>query len=308
MTLTQLTYLVAVDTYRHFARAATHCFVSQPTLSVQLQKLEDELGVQLFDRSRNPVVPTDIGKQVIEQARIALRESARIQEVVDEAGDALTGTLNLGILPTLATYIVPLIMPAFSEKYPGVRLVFFEMITTQVLAGLKNDTLDAGLIATEELDAGLHSQAVFKEPFVAYLSAHHRLADHRVVAAEDLSLDDLWLLKEGHCFRDQMLQVCGGDSQACGIHRSVSFESGNLETLQKLVDQAGGMTLLPYLATLYMDENRIEERVRPFIDPVPVREVHVVHRRAYLKKHLIRVFIDTLLEVLPAELLERIED
>ena len=302
MTLTQLTYLVAVDTHRHFARAAEVCFVSQPTLSIQLQKLEEELDVKLFDRSRAPVVPTEIGAQVIEQARRVLRESGRISEMVESAGREISGTLQLGILPTLAPYVVPLVLPAFSTKYPAVNLVFHERLTAQVFEGLRSDTLDAGLIATAETDAGMQSRELFEEPFVAYLSNGHRLANENEVDAGELSLDDLWLLKEGHCFRDQLLDVCGGDSHSCGIHRSVSFESGNLETLQKIVDHAGGMTLLPLLATQYMSKSQVEKRVRPLRKPVPSRHVRVVHRRTYLKKKLIDVFVEILLGVIPPQL------
>lgn len=302
MTLTQLTYLIAVDLHRHFGKAAAHCFVSQPTLSIQVQKLEEELGVQLLDRSRTPVVPTEIGQMVIAQARLVLQESARIRELIDATSTELRGTLHVGIIPTLAPYLVPLVMPVFSVKYPAVQLVIHELLTTQVVDGLRNETLDAGLIATKESTGHLSAKELFVEPFVAYMSAGHRLSGEHLIQAHALSLDDLWLLKEGHCFRDQMLQVCGGDSQACGLHRSVSFESGNLETLQKVVDQAGGMTLLPYLATLYFSDDQIERNVRSFTEPVPNRQVQLVYHRTDLKKHLINAFTEVLLQELPDEL------
>ncbi len=307
MTLTQLTYLVAVDMHRHFSKAADHCFVSQPTLSVQLQKLEDELGVQLFDRSRTPVEPTELGKQIIQQARLVLREAAKITEMADMVGSEVKGVLNIGIIPTLAPYVVPLVMPVFMVRYPLVRLTFHELLTAQVIDGLKNESIDAGLIATSEPDKNMKSEHLFTEPFMAYLSAGHRLENKRLINANDLSLDDLWLLKEGHCFRDQMLKVCNDGSQACGINRSVLFESGNLETLQKVVDQAGGMTLLPYLATLYLSDAIIESRVRPFATPVPTRQVQMIYHRADLKKHIIDAFVDVLLEELPQELKTRNE-
>jgi LysR family hydrogen peroxide-inducible transcriptional activator len=197
---------------------------------------------------------------------------------------------------------VPLVMPAFSVAYPRVQLIIHEWLTAQVLEGLRNETLDAGLIATDESMSGIQARALFREPFVAYLSPKHRLAGKRLVDVQELSLDDLWLLKEGHCFREQMLQVCGGDSQACGLHRSVSFESGNLETLQKVVDLAGGMTLLPYLATLYLSDEHLERSIRPFADPAPARQIQMVYHRAFLKKRLINAFVETLRSELPAEL------
>lgn len=305
MTLTQLTYLVAVDTHRHFSKAADHCFVSQPTLSVQLQKLEDELGVQLFDRSRSPVVPTELGKQIIQQARQVLREAALIREMANMEGSEIRGTLNIGIIPTLAPYVVPLVMPVFMMEYPLVQLTFHELLTAQVVDGLEHDMLDAGLIATNENVRHMQIRHLFTEPFMAYLSDGHRLKGRQLVNVGDLSLDDLWLLKEGHCFRDQMLKVCSDGSQACGVNRSVLFESGNLETLQKVVDQAGGMTLLPYLATLYLSDELVENRIRPFRDPVPRRQIQLVYHRADLKKRIIEAFVDILMAELPEELKTR---
>ncbi|MFK7847732.1 MAG: LysR substrate-binding domain-containing protein [Rhodothermales bacterium] len=306
MTLIQLTYLIAVDTHRHFSKAAEHCFVSQPSLSVQLRKLEEELGVQLFDRSRTPVVPTEIGKKVISQARQVLQETARINDLVDTTKGEITGTLHVGIIPTLAPYIVPLVMPIFMMRYPNVQLTFHELLTAHVLEGLQKETLDIGLIATDEASGDTKSRFLFSEPFMAYLSDGHRLSGKHTLETNELSLDDLWLLKEGHCFRDQMLQVCSAGSQACGLHRSVLFESGNLETLQKVVDQAGGMTLMPYLATLYFSDELLAERVRPFAEPVPERRIQMVYHRADLKKHVINAFVDALLAELPTELKERV--
>lgn len=302
MTLTQLTYLVAVDTHRHFGKAAAHCFVSQPTLSAQLQKLEEELGVSVFDRSRKPVVPTEIGVQILEQARLVLRESKRFEDLIAVASREMAGTLHLGIIPTLASYLLPMIVPVFAAQYPAVTLTIHELLTEQVLEGLQDDTLDMGLVASHKPVPGIQDHPLFTEPFVAYVSVDHRLAGQRLISGPDLSLEDLWLLKEGHCFRDQALQVCGEESDTYGVHQSILFESGNLETLQKLVDHMGGMTLLPYLATLYLSEERLERHVRLFSDPIPGRQVNLVVRRAYLKKHLIDAWKTVLLDNLPEEL------
>lgn len=176
------------------------------------------------------------------------------------------------------------------------------LLTEQVLEGLQDDTLDVGLVASHKPVAGIRDHALFTEPFVAYVSVDHQLAGQRLISAPDLSLEDLWLLKEGHCFRDQILHVCGGESETYGGYQSILFESGNLETLQKLVDHMGGMTLLPYLATLYLSEERLERHVRLFSDPIPGRQVNLVVRRAYLKKHLIDAWKTTLLDNLPEEL------
>lgn len=304
MTLTQLKYITAVDTHRHFGKAAEKCHISQPTLSMQIKKLEEELGIQVFDRSRKPVVPTDVGRQVIAQAREVLRESRRIPDLISELGSEMVGTLRIGVIPTLAPYLLPHVTPQFSKQYPGVELVIEELITDQILEELERETLDAGLVATDMSENDVRQRPLFEEPFVAYVSPDHRFADERLVDSADLSLDDLWLLKEGHCFRDQVLQVCGQESQACGAMRSILFESGSLETLRNTVDSVGGMTLLPYLATLYLTDEQMEEYVKPFRSPTPRREISMVYRREYLKKHLIDAYVEVVLERLPPELLE----
>lgn len=289
MTLTQLTYLVAVDTYRHFGRAAAHCCVTQPTLSAQVRKLEDELGIEVFDRSPTPVQPTDLGARVIAQARVVLEEGERLQALVLDAGTTVAGELRLGIIPTLATYLLPLVTDRFAQAYPAVDLVVHEMITEHILDALAADRLDAGLIATAEARPGLQEEVLFVEPFVAYVST--RPVPVGPMVPQDLAAESVWLLSEGHCFRDQVVQFCGGDAEA-RTSAPIRFESGNLETLRHLVDRVGGMTLLPYLATLYLDAAE-QQQVRPFAVPRPHREVRCVHRRAYLKQPLVEAYRET---------------
>ncbi|HMB93198.1 MAG TPA: LysR substrate-binding domain-containing protein [Rhodothermales bacterium] len=298
MTLTQLRYAVAVDIHRHFGRAAAQCCVTQPTLSMQLQKLEDELGFPLFDRSHQPVVATDLGAHVISQARVVLREQERIRDLVADVAHDMTGTLHLGIIPTLAPYVLPLVTVPFAEQYPGIEVHVREMPTAQIVEHLATDRLHAGLIATKETQPGLESQVLFTEPFYAYVASQHRLAGSETIQPQDLVVDDLWLLSEGHCFRDQVLNLCGKASQA-GCGNPVRFESGNLETLRILVNRTGGMTLLPYLATRYLSAEE-QAYVRPLSVPVPRRKVRVIYGHAYLKRHLIQAYVDTLLaEVTP---------
>lgn len=299
MTLTQLAYLVALDDHRHFGRAAEQCYVSQPTLSTQIQKLEEELGAQLFDRSRQPVLPTDLGRRVIAQARIVLRESARIRDIVAEDESEVAGELRLGVLPTLAPYLLPLVTHRFAAAFPRVAVTILELPTQRLLEMLATDQLDAALIATEENDAGLHVRTLFNERFVAYVSPGHRLADAEMIAVTDLDLADLWLLSDGHCFRDQVLDVCGQSDALRGIQRHTHFESGNIETLRKMVEWSGGMTLLPYLATLYLSDEQRARYVKPFADPAPSRDVRIAYARPFLKRRLIDAYVDTLLQALP---------
>ncbi|ARA92341.1 DNA-binding transcriptional regulator OxyR [Rhodothermaceae bacterium RA] len=304
MTLTQLAYVVAVDTFRHFGRAAAHCCVSQPTLSMQLQKLEEELGVRLFDRSRKPVVPTDIGAQVVAQARVVLHEVDRIPDLIRQADDVVTGTLHLGVIPTLAPYVLPLVTGPFAERYPGVDIVVREWTTTHLLEHLATDQLDAALIASADAPAGVITQALFDEPFVAYVSPTHPLSARGRLLPDEVDVGELWLLQEGHCFRDQVLQLCGADAgRSCAT--PLRFESGNLETLRILVDRTGGMTLLPFLATLFLSD-RERAHVRAFQAPAPHRTVRLAYGRAYLKRALINAFAGTVRSVI-GPLLEQAE-
>jgi LysR family hydrogen peroxide-inducible transcriptional activator len=296
MTFAQLTYLVALDEERHFGRAAAACHVSQPTLSTQLRKLEDELDVELIDRSHQPVVPTAAGERLIEQARTVLAERDRLAALADDVKDRVSGTLRIGMLPTLSPYLLPLALPALEDKHPEITLVLREWPTAEVLEALHNDVLDVAIIATDEAGPELYDDVLFTEPFVGYVACPHRLADRESLDPSDLSVDDLWLLSEGHCFRDQVLQVCGHTS--AGTHVPARFESGSLETLVHLVRQSGGMTLLPTLATHHMTDAERERYVVPFADPVPTRDVRLVGRRPH-KQRLVDAFVTTLRTTLP---------
>ena len=295
MTLTQLTYAVAVDTHRHFGRAAKHCHISQPTLSTQIQKLEGELGIQLFDRSRQPVLPTDLGKRVLAQARVVLREQRRIHDLIAEAAGEVAGTLRLAVLPTLAPYLLPLVTRRFSMCHPGVTVALREMTTASILEYLATDQLDAGLIATEEKQTGLTFQPLFTEPFVAYVAPDHRLASTDMIDPHALRTEDMWLLSEGHCFRDQVLHLCGQADEVDNSARPVRFESGSLETLRMMVARAGGLTLLPYLATLSMSKAE-RARVHPLTKPVPQRTVRLACGRAYLRRPQIEAYVNAIRE------------
>jgi LysR family hydrogen peroxide-inducible transcriptional activator len=302
MTLTQLSYIVAVDVYRHFATAAEHSHVTQPTLSMQIQKLEDELGIIIFDRSRQPVVPTDIGAKVIAQARVVLQEAERVREILNEAGDRIAGDFRVGIIPTVAPYLLPLFVRSFAERYPQVRLIIEELQTQSIIHKLRNDTLDAGILATPLHAQGIMEEVLYYEPFVAYVSRSHPLFDKKELAVRDLSGRNVWLLSEGHCFREQALRICGERQETESPH--VRFESGNLETLKRLVEQNDGMTLLPWLAVQELtDEHR--QLVRPFSRKVPTREISIVYNRAYLKKSLIEAFAKEIHAILPRDMTAR---
>lgn len=302
ITLTQLSYIVAVLQTRNFGLAAKSCFISQPTLSMQIQKLEEDLGVVLFDRSKKPVEPTAIGQKIIEQAQIALQEVLRIEELIKSEKGEISGTFKLGIIPTLAPYLLPLFLEKFSIDYPEVKLIVEELQTPQIIQKLREDKLDAGILVTPINCKGVIERPIFHEPFLAYLSPGHALLDLDKVSEKDLSLDDIWLLNEGHCFRDQAIEICKKVHGKSSKPRNLIFESGNLETLKRLVDKKFGYTLLPWLAILEISAAEQKKKIRLFKAPIPIREVSIAYTRSYLKKSIIEVLYKSILDSLPKEL------
>lgn len=305
MTFVQLSYVIAVDTHRHFGKAAESCHVTQPTLSMQIHKLEETLGILIFDRSRQPVEPTDAGALIIAQARKIVHEVDRIEDIVKNLHNDMSGEIRLGVIPTLAPYLLPLFITSFSNKYPNVVIIVEELQTLQIIAKIKNDTLNAGLLATPLATPGILEQPLFYEPFVGYVSAQHDLAQHKEISAEDLELTDLWLLQEGHCFREQAIRLCRGNRSGAHVDQRIFFESGNLETLKKLVEQNFGMTLLPYLATVGNSAPVQRNLLRRFSAPAPTREISLVYGRAYLKKNILDALAREIQNVIPATLLDK---
>lgn len=300
MTIIQLEYVVAVDNHRHFAKAAEACFVTQPTLSMQIQKLEDQLGIIIFDRSKHPVVPTEIGQRVINQARKIIAESKRVNEIIAEEKDEVAGELHVGIIPTLAPYLLPLFVKSFVEKYPKVQLHVKELITDQVLSKIQSDELDIGIIVTPCNDDNLIEKPIFYEEFMGYLGHRHPLYQKKELNIDDVEYNDLWMLNEGHCFRNQVLNICHPDPTQ-KLKKKFIYESGSLEALRRIVDQHGGMTLLPELATLDMTQAD-KKKIRPFNDPKPIREVSIVMQRAFLKQKLIEALYSTIIEAIPGHI------
>jgi len=297
MTLIQLEYVIAVDNFRHFAKAADSCFVTQPTLSMQIQKLEDQLGVLIFDRSKHPVIPTDIGTKIIAQARAVVNESKRLQEIIEEEKGEVSGELTIGVIPTLSPYLLPLFINDFITKYPKVQLTVQEMITDEVLHNMNNDLLDVGLIVTPTGDSNFKEIPIFYEEFMGYVSHRHSLSDRKELSIEDVGYQDLWLLNEGHCFRNQVLNICHPDPLQ-EKNKKFKYESGSLEALKRIVDQHGGMTLLPELATLDFD-TKAKQKLRPFIDPKPIREISLVVKRSFVKRKLVEALHESISNSIP---------
>lgn len=304
VSLIQLTYIVAVDNYRHFATAAEKCFVTQPTLSMQIQKLEDELGVLIFDRSKQPVIPTEIGKDIIEQARKVLQEAARIEDIIKIKKNDISGDFRIGIIPTIAPYLLPLFIDSFITKYPNVNLIIDEIQTPVIIDKLRKEDIDVGIMATPLYQKDLLEKPLYYEPFVAYVSNEHRLFEKEKITPEDLSINDMLLLQEGHCFRGHALQLCKETPDASN-NRHIKFEGGNLETLKRLVEKNLGMTLLPYLAARQIEGTPQHEYIREFYPPVPKREISLVYLRAYLKKNLIKVLEQEIFDSISGNLLSK---
>lgn len=298
MTLTQLEYMVAVDTYRHFVLAAEKCFVTQPTLSMQLQKLEEELGVKLFDRTKQPVIPTEIGARIIAQARVVLREAERIQQMINSEKNVMTGELRIGIIPTLAPYVLPTLFKQIRTKYPQLELVIKETITEEVLHELKNNRLDCGLVVTPLKDASIKEDVLFYEELFVYVSRKNALYDKKYVLPDDINPDQLWLLEEGHCFRSQVLNLCELRKSA-DLH--FKYATGNIETLKRMVDKSDGLTILPELAVMEFNKNQMK-LVKRLKDPAPAREVSLVTHRDHIKTKLIQTLKDEILEMVPKQM------
>jgi LysR family transcriptional regulator, hydrogen peroxide-inducible genes activator len=298
MTIQQLEYLIAVDKHRHFGHAAESCFVTQPTLSAQLGKLEKELGVILFDRSKMPVIPTEIGVQIIAQAKKVVSESKGIMELVAQLKGDISGTIKLAIIPTLAPYLLHLFIRRFLEKYPNVKVEVQEMVTEEIVKKLKNDELDLGIVVTPLDENGVVEKPMFYEKFYVYLSKNHPLLKEKEIHPSQIKSEDLWILQQGHCFRDQVINLC---DQTSSGHKNFHYESGSLEGLKNMVNRYQGMTLLPELATHELSDEE-KGRLRPFAGTAPTREVSIILNRSFLKQKLVELLYREITEAIPHEM------
>lgn len=295
MTLTQMRYAVSIEATGSFRLAAEACHVSQSGLSMQIQKLEELLGVVLFDRSKKPVLVTPAGGPALGQMRAVLRETERLGQIVAEE-DEPAGRFRLGVIPTLSSTVMPLFLGTFARTYPKVELVVEELKTQEIIARLRADTLDAGLASTPLGIQGLTETPVGKEVMYAYLPPKDPLAKKREVTQGELKERTLWLMPEGHCFRSQVLAYCGQDPTDSPL--SIQFESGSFQTLVRLVDEGLGATVLPELALRDLPEARRKAQVRPLVSPVPVREIGLVTSRADLRRSVTEALETSIKEAL----------
>lgn len=291
MTITQLKYVLAVAENQNFTKAAQKTFVTQPTLSMQIQKLEDELDVQIFDRSKKPIELTDIGKKIVNQARNIVNEANRIADIVDQQKGYIGGEFKLGVIPTVMPTLLPMFLRNFINKYPKVKLSIEELPTETILERLQEGHLDAAIAATPLKHENIKERPLYYEPFMAYIPENHRLRGQEKIDVTDLDLGDMLLLEDGHCFRDGVINLCKANRNY--DDETFSLESGSFETMIKLANEGLGMTLLPYLHTLEFSA-KARESLHSFKEPVPAREVSLLYHKSELKMQIIEVLRATI--------------
>lgn len=291
MTITQLYYVLAVAENQNFTKAAEKCFVTQPTLSMQIQKLEDQLDVQIFDRSKKPIELTNIGEKIVKQARNIVNESYRIKDIVDQQKGFIGGEFKLGMIPTVMPTLLPMFLKSFIKKFPKVKLKIEELTTEELIDRINEGHLDAAIAATPLEDENIKERVLYYEPFVNYIPKNHRLHGKKNIEVTDLDLDDMLLLEDGHCFRDGVINLC----KVFKNHTDDVFqlESGSIETLIKLSNEGLGMTLLPYLHTLDMREKE-KEHLHYFKEPSPAREISIIYHKSELKMQIIEALQDVI--------------
>ena len=299
MTIVQLEYLIAVHRAQSFSKAAIECNVTQPTLSMQVQKLEEELGILIFDRSKKPVVTTDIGNRVIEESKDLIALSQRIKISVQEHKGELAGELRIGIIPTVAPYLLPFFLPKMNDE--NLQIQIEENTTENIINKLNSEELDVGIMAISDQFKSLKEHELYSERMIVYCSEGHELLKGKMVETKDLKSEDLWLLSKGHCWRNQNMKVC--ETLDVVSTRNIRYESGSLDTLMRMVDLYKGYTLVPEMVTHYLTEDQME-RVRYFSKNQPGRTIGLVVKREFLKRRLIDHLTDVILESVPKYLID----
>ncbi|MCK5814750.1 MAG: LysR family transcriptional regulator [Flavobacteriaceae bacterium] len=284
MTITQLKYVLAVAEHKNFTIASEHCFVTQPTLSMQIQKLEDQLSIKIFNRSKKPIQLTQVGEKIVEQAKIIVDESNRITDIVDQQKGYIGGEFKIGIIPTIMPSLLPMFLKTFVKKHPKVNLIIEELTTEEIIKRITDGHLDAAIAATPLENEAIKERVIYYEPFVGFIPDGHRLQKKKMINTEDLELNDILLLEDGHCFKESILNLCMGFKKETGAH--FHLESGSFNTLIKLSKENLGMTLLPYLHTLDLNEKDLQF-LKEFNAPVPAREVSLIYHKSQLKMQLI---------------------
>ncbi len=290
---------MAVYRFGHFAKAADHCNVTQPTLSSMIQKLEEELGLRIFDRKRKPVVPTQAGMKVIEQVWKVLSRARKLRQTVEEEKQTLTGTFRIGVLPTIAPYLIPRFFPQLMMEHSEMDVRVVEMKTADMRRAIRNGDLDAGILARVEDLNDLDCHTLFYEQFYAYVADGDPLHDKDYIKPADLSGEFLWLLDEGHCFRDQLVKFCRMKAAA---RSKQSYRLGSIETFMRMVEQGKGVTFIPQLAVAQLSEEQ-RRLVRPFAHPIPTREIVMAVSANFIRRRMLQIISERVRQCLPEDML-----
>lgn len=299
MTLQQLEYILAVEQFRHFAKAAEYCRVTQPTLSAMIQKLEEELDTKIFDRKQQPVCPTPIGIRIVEQARIVLAQSNHIKNIIEEEKQSLSGTFKLGILPTIAPYLLPRFFPYLMKKYPQLDIRVIEMKTNDIKKSLLNGDIDAGIVASLSGMEEFQQSSLFYEQFFAYVATEDNLYHKEMIRTSDLTGEQLWLLDEGHCFRDQLIRFCQLKAARAS---QLAYNLGSMETFMRMVEGGKGVTFIPELAVLQLTETQ-KKLVRPFAIPSPTRQIVLLTNNNFVRFTLLETLTKEIQSAVPKAML-----
>lgn len=301
MTLSQLEYIIALDNYRHFVTASEKCNVTQPTLSMQIKKLEDSLGVLIFDRQKQPIEPTEIGKQIINQAKGIIQGKNRIIDFINNTRNDVAGKIKIGIIPTISPYLVPLFISSIIKKYPQLDIVIEEIMTHQIIEKIRLGQIDIGIVATPLDEYDILEHPIYYEDFALYVSDNHNLYKKDKISSYDLKLDEIWLLSDGHCFRNHVINLCGEQNYKTSEKLKFSYKTGSIEVLMRFVDKHYGYTLIPHLATLNLSDKQ-QKHLRFFKKPAPKREISIVTTKDFLKDKLIDALKYEIRENIPEEL------
>lgn len=303
MNFQQLEYIVAVERYKNFVKAAEACFVTQATLSMMIKKLEEELDVKIFDRSKQPVKTTEIGEKIVLQARKIISELKRVKEIIHEERGIVSGELKIGIIPTLAPYLLPLFLKQFIKAYPLIKLNIHEYTTDVIMQKLQAEELDAGILATPLNDNSINEHVLFYEKYFLYVSKKEKGFDKKYILPKDVDVDRLWLLEEGHCMRNQILNFCELKKKHIR-EEHFHYAAGSIETLRNMVDTNFGLTIVPELSTLNFSVTQ-KKKLKHFKVPIPVREISLITHREFIKKRLIEVLKQSIINEIPKEMKEK---
>ena len=298
MTIQQLEYIVAVYNNKHFLNAAEECGISQPTLSAMIQKLEDELDVKIFDRSKHPIGITAIGNKIVDQAQVVLCQLNKINEMVESEKGDLTGHINLAIIPTVAPYLLPKFFAEFKRNYPQLSFKMYEMHTDTIERKLMLGDIDMAILSTPLSNHNVLEIPLYYEKFIAYISPNNELYKHTELVSGDLPLEHLWVLEEGHCLRNQVFNFCNS-----GIVTSYAYESGSIDTLVKIVDENGGYTVIPELHVELLTDIQ-KKNLRKLVEPEPAREISLIIQQNFIREGQLNAVAETVKKIIPPHMLD----